>query len=240
MDLEILGPPVGDDTTPMDAAYNQTVGSLTPKVLEVAMYYGLTDEQELNNTFGACWDCEFSGTFVYGDWTVLFADIIKYTGTPASIFEAYITMLAFSTYQLILTAGGTNETVQLASTKNTQSPLPCGTNGCPGYISATILLATHLLVVAVITCLYVRQARFSRYSSIWPAIAQLVSDELRDTLDSATELRDGSVEHVAKERGHNPWVRLERSAGGEKVQIVSVQDSRGTSWKKMALNRSPA
>lgn len=222
MDLEILGPPVGDGATPTDGAYNETVGLFTPKALEMIMYYALTDEEELNNTFAACWDCTFNWSFLYGDWTILFADVIKYTGRPASMFEAYITMLAFSAYQVILTAGGTNETVQLASIKTTQSPLRCGTDGCPGYISAVILLAVHLLVVAATTSLYVRQARFSRCSSIWPAIAQLVSGELRDTLDGATEWSDGRVERMAKELNDNPWVRLERPADGEKVQIVSV------------------
>lgn len=222
MDLSILGPPVADNSTPTDVAYSETVGLLTPKLLEMVIHYTMTDQEGLNNTFTACWDCSIDWTFLYGDWMIVFADIIWYTGRAASVFDAYVSMLAFTAYQEILEGtGGANETVRLASIETTQAPRRCASTqrGCPGYVAATVLLAVHIVVVAVITALYVHQARFSRVASIWPAVAQLVSEELGSILERATELKDGEVEKL---RDDDSWVRLERSPDGKVVSVVAL------------------
>lgn len=226
MDLEILGPATDDDLTSIDASYNETVGILTQELLEMTLYQVFVDAELLNNTFSACWDCNIDWTMMYGDFMIIFADIIQKTNRAANMFDAYITAVAFSLYQEIISNVGTNETVQLASIKTTQSPLRCAVNGCPGYISATVLLGVYLVLVGATTGLYIRHAHFSRCSSVWPAIAQLVSEELRDTLDSATEASDDSVQKIAQREDKNAWVTLERSADGKRVHVVSVRDDR--------------
>lgn len=229
LDLEILGPATtsSDGPAALDTSYNETVDILTAKVLEMATYYVFTDATILNNTFSACWDCNIDWTFMYGNYMIVSSDIINYTNRAASMFDAFITMLAFNLYQTFLSNVGTNETIQLASVESTQAPLRCATSGCPGYVSATLLLAVHLALVLAITGLYIRQAHFSRYSSIWPAIAQLVSDELRDTLANSTEWSDDHVETTARKEQQNSWVRLERSADGKRVQVVNIPDAEG-------------
>lgn len=232
MDLSILGPPVAGNATPTNAAYSETVDLLTPKLLEMVIHFTMTDEEGLNNTFTACWDCNIDWTFLYGDWMIVFADIIQYTGRAASVFDAYVSMIAFTAYQEILTTGAvaaaaaaaSNETVRLASIRTTQAPLRCAATarGCPGYAAAAVLLAAHLAVVAVITALYVRRARYSRVASIWPAVAQLVSGELGAVLEGATERGDGEVERAAAGRGEDAWVRLARSPDGERVSVVAL------------------
>lgn len=230
LDLEILGPATCDNTTAMDTSYNETVDVLTTRVLELATYYVFTDATSLNNTFSACWDCNIDWTFMYGDYMIVSSDIINYHHRAASVFDAYLTMLAFNIYQLILSNVGANETIQMASVETTQAPRRCAASGgCPGYVSATLLLAGHLALVLAITGLYVRQAHFSRYSSIWPAIAQLVSDELRDTLAECTEVSDDHVESMAKRQKQNAWVRLGRSTDGGRVQVVNNNSQRGGS-----------
>lgn len=230
LDLEILGPATSDNATAVDASYNATVGALTARVLEMATYYVFTDAAGLNNTFSACWNCNIDWTFIYGDYMIVLSDIINYNRRAASMFDAYLNMLIFNVYQLMLDNVGTNETVRLASVQTTQAPQRCAAaGGCPGYVSATLLLAAHLALVLAITGLYVRQSQFSRYASIWPAIAQLVSDELRGTLAESTEVSDDYVESMAKQEKHNEWVRLGRSTDGGRVQVVNSNSQRGGS-----------
>ncbi|KAI0514355.1 hypothetical protein F5B22DRAFT_237310 [Xylaria bambusicola] len=230
LDLDILGAPTSDlrESSPASQLVNystvgdvMTVGRLTTAVLEVIMYYQLTPGFQPNVSMSLCYFCTTNGYSVNPEISLLFSDVVSRTGRAANALLSLTTIIFASVYYTYLSTLQVRQDGRIVAVTTVSAPGPCskGINSCSGYASVTTLLAIHLLCVAVITVVYVRQIRYSRHGNIWHTISQLTGDGLTDVFKEAQHASDADVERIVDK---DYKVKVGRRRAGGPVEAVNV------------------
>ncbi|KAI0110875.1 hypothetical protein GGR51DRAFT_510337 [Nemania sp. FL0031] len=223
LDLKIIGTPDGDNTHYIsETKLNSTIETVTMTLISSAMYFELSNGLERNNTMLLCYLCGGYGYAVNSEIGLLFTDIITETGRAANALLSLTTTLFTSVYYAYLGSFKVARDARIVSTTTVPAPGPCFTNGCPGYVSVTTLLFVHLLCVAAITIVYVRQTRYSRHGNIWHAISQLAGAGLTDMLQEAQDANDAKVESVVDKGNKNYRVKLGRQRARGPVEVINI------------------
>jgi hypothetical protein len=255
------GPPSSPANTlvPTGSAFggmNTTISlaMFTSVVAELLLYNIVASGAFVNLTFFLCPICIGNGLLVNIDMAILFNTLITSTQRPVQAMQSFSTTIAasiFNDYQSSL--GGAQE-AQLATTTTARTPGPCSQHGCAGFITVVTLVVAHVVCVAAITALYLRQARYSRIGNIWHVVSQLVSDELKETLAQGGDKSDVTINKSLKREGHDYFVRIKRSPYDGRIEVMKygsegyengdsdaeaeVSRFRGWGWrKKMALKK---
>ncbi|KAI1122717.1 hypothetical protein F5Y10DRAFT_286880 [Nemania abortiva] len=230
LDLEILGPPTSDNRSSpaFQPAYvpsvggNITVGRLTTAILESAMYNELAVGFKPNTSLSLCYFCTTIGYPVNPEISLLFGDIVSGTGRAANALLSLTTIEFISVYYTYLSTFRVRQDARIVATTSVSAPGPCSSNSCLGFISVTTLLFVHLLCVAVITTVYVRRVRYSRYGNIWHTISQLTGDGLTDMLKEAQNAGDAEVERVMDEEYKDRKVKVGRQRAGGPIEVINI------------------
>ncbi|KAI1422056.1 hypothetical protein F5Y12DRAFT_800186 [Xylaria sp. FL1777] len=233
LDLEILGAPtkaIGGSSPDSQPAYvslvggNMTVGRLTTAIIELVMYYQLTSGFHPNASMSLCYFCTTNGYSVNPEISLLFNDIVSETGRAADALLSFTTIIFASVYYTYLSTFRVRQDASIVSITTVLAPGPCfvQANGCSGYASVTALLFMHILCVAVIAIVYVRQVRYSRYKNIWHTISQLTGDGLADMLKEAQHASDAEVERTVDKEYQNCKVKVGRQQAGGPVGAIGI------------------
>ncbi|KAJ3568709.1 hypothetical protein NPX13_g6324 [Xylaria arbuscula] len=167
-----------------------------------------------------CMDYSFANS---QQFDILFTDIVETTGRAAAAIHTYLAICATTIYDTYLSGFNVTENVQLATTASVRTPGPCSTHECAGFISVTTLLGLHSVLVAVITTLFVTQARYSSCSNTWHAVAQLMaSEELAGVLEHSNRAKDDVVAQHLRIIEGDDFVRLGQTSGSTRVQVLRM------------------
>ncbi|KAI0502918.1 hypothetical protein F5B22DRAFT_640549 [Xylaria bambusicola] len=223
LDLKILGP-AEDLPAPSQNFFflgNITIGRLVSSVMESVIYDQFWASADGNTTMLLCSFCSgVASQFVHPEISLLFSDTVAETGRAANALMSLLTTwfgLAYYTYLGDLKIPY-NATV--LATKTVQTPRMCSINGCPGYITVSTLILTHVISVVTIAALYVVQTRYSRYGNVWHTVAQLRGDELADVLDEAHDASDATVEQNLKMQDEAQLLKVGRQSGNGRVGVI--------------------
>ncbi|KAI0859934.1 hypothetical protein F4860DRAFT_481117 [Xylaria cubensis] len=230
LDLKVLGTPASDAglSPASQQAYsrpfggNITVGRLTTAVMETVMYYQLTPGFQPNMSLSLCFFCTTDGYSVNPEISLLFNDIVTNTGRAANALLSLTTIIFSSVYYTYLSTLRVRHDARIKAITTVPAPGPCSTNGCPGFTSVTTLLFVHVLCVAIITILYVRQIRYSRHGNIWHSISQLTGNGLTDMLKEAQNAGDAEVERIVDKEYKNCKVKVGREQAGGPIEVINV------------------
>lgn len=241
MDMRILGIP--DDGPPSNPAHamfqddfepspmNITAAAMTPATLETTIYGELSSFTYINSTRAACYECGGIGWTTNIEVGLLFNDIITQTGRAGYAFQSLITLLSAEVYNSYLESLDLLQEGQMTTTTISQAPGSCSRNGCPGFLLVTALIVVHLLYVAAITIMYIKRVQYSRYGSIWHTISQLVSKELKDTMEQGNDASDKRMNNSMKKEGNESLLQLGRSENGRiEVSKYSAELGRSTDF----------
>ncbi|KAI0809978.1 hypothetical protein GGR55DRAFT_695792 [Xylaria sp. FL0064] len=234
LDLKILGPPA-IDSMPSPASQsgpqpvffaltggNTTVGRLTAAIIEVVMYYQITPSSQPNVSMSFCYFCITNGYSINPEISLLFNDITTKTGRAANALLSFTTIIFSSVYYTYLSTLRVSHDARMVAATTVQVPGPCSINGCVGFASVSALLLGHVLCVILITILYLRQVRYSRYENIWHAISQLTGDGLTDVLREAQNATDAEVERINDKGYCHGQVKVGRRGADGSIEIVNV------------------
>jgi hypothetical protein len=202
-------------------------GLLTDRLPELGIYFILSNEASPNSTFISCFDCASDGENTHPNVAILFNSIITSTQRPVQAMQSLMTNMATTILDDYQSTLGGLQDAQLATTTTARTPGPCSQHGCAGFITVTTLLCVHLLCVIAITALYVRQARYSRFGNVWHAVSQLMSDELKGTLQHGGDKSDETIEKSLKREGNNYFVKLKKSSYDGKIEVVKLASNDG-------------
>lgn len=181
LEMDILDVPLGE-------VRNQINVMNTAEIMYYILYYQLGYASPPNTTFVVCWHCLATGSSSLPETQALFQGIINSTNRAALALHTWISIAAFASYYEVLPSMSGFDNVILQSVVDTKTPGPCTTAAnCAGFTTVATLLGVHLTLLAVITSLFLRQARFSRISNIWHTFAQLIGGELNDILVYANQ-----------------------------------------------------
>ncbi|KAI1349177.1 hypothetical protein F5Y01DRAFT_327702 [Xylaria sp. FL0043] len=234
LDLKILGPPASDSmSSPVSQSGSQpvlfaptggntTVGRLTAAIIEVVMYYQITPGFQPNVSMSFCYFCTTNGYSINPEISLLFNDIATKTGRAANALLSFTTIIFSSVYYTYLSTLRVSHDARVVAATTVQVPGPCSINGCVGFASVSALLLGHVLCVILITILYLRQVRYSRYGNIWHAISQLTGDGLTDVLREAQNATDAEVERINDKEYCHGQVKVGRRGADGPIEIVNV------------------
>ncbi len=144
---------------------NHSAADSTVRVLEQILDYELAQAQDNNSSTVLCFSCDGNGYMEYLVLAMLYTSIITETGRAANLMQSFMTTTGFSRYGTYINSLDELLWVDIITTKVLRTPGPCSEHGCGGFVSVTILVVIHLVYVAVITILYVKQVRYSRYNN---------------------------------------------------------------------------
>ncbi|RAL06825.1 uncharacterized protein BO97DRAFT_465635 [Aspergillus homomorphus CBS 101889] len=128
----------------------------------------------------------------------IFQDTLNATASPALAVQAVFARLFQMAYyeQLVKMAN-----MAAASTAfSVSSSIP---SQWTGFIIGTALIATHLVIVTIITIQYMRNTNSSIIGNYWQTVSQVVSEETYPILEQADGMDDGEVKRWAKRNLHN-------------------------------------
>ncbi|KAI1426413.1 hypothetical protein F5Y12DRAFT_794299 [Xylaria sp. FL1777] len=224
MDMDIL--PTPDPGIPG----NKTVDGLTFSELSAvvirSILFGLTTNNFVPGSISGCIFCNDYSFATSQGFCLLFTDIIESTGRAAPALHSYLALSATSAYDTFLKGFNITETVELATTTSVRTPGPCSEYRCSGFISVTTLLGVHLVIVMAITALFVAQARYSRCSNTWHAVAQLVaSEELQDVLVQSNNAKDTLITKALQRDKSDYFVKLGQASGSNRVRFLKQDDN---------------
>lgn len=158
--------------------------SLTASLLQLWMGYEFGNGNTRNTTFILCTFCLVKAYPVHFKYAFLFLSIFlgEYPGAgpAADALHAFISAVGFNVYdQFLVNTPSVPEETQVIATRVVimLGSWPPSTSKCAGFIAVSSLLATYLVLVAVITVFYVQHTLSLRYGSIFHVIPQLVASE---------------------------------------------------------------
>ncbi|KAI3321431.1 hypothetical protein HD806DRAFT_523917 [Xylariaceae sp. AK1471] len=232
LDMTIMGPaddgpsssPANEIFADLDAyGQNLTRAGETEAIFDELFYEGLTSGWTPNNSYSACRDCLMFTAVIHSESSSLWEDIMTSTGRAVDALQSYKAVMAFKVFENFMPSLSQTEEVQMATTKLVQVPGPCNKHGCPGFISVTVLLAIHLLSVAVITGLYAGQIRYSRHRNIWHTVSQLVSHETAEIVEVANNRGDEAAFTVIGKKAMGNLVRLNRVSNEGEIGVARIK-----------------
>ncbi|KAI3327572.1 hypothetical protein HD806DRAFT_549505 [Xylariaceae sp. AK1471] len=226
LEMQIIRAP--DDGPPSSPAYeiflwgddNLPAANVTPELLAVLLDTELVPFSSVNESLLFCRGCIGTGKIVHAQIALLFNDIIENTGRATNALQSYMTIVAASVYYKYLDSLHLTQDAMVVSATTVKAPGLCYKHGCPGFISVAALILVQLVYVAVTTALYLKQTRYSRYTNIWHAVSQLMSGELRATLEDADNTNDSMVNKKLEGNFNDDFVRLGQLEEGGKIGVV--------------------
>lgn len=220
--LSIPDPNISADRVPDGPTYPE----LSAEVIQT-IHLAVTTNAFIPGPMSGCLFCMDYSFANSQQFDILFTDIIETTGRAAAAIHTYLAICATTIYDTYLTGFNVTENVQLATTTSVRTPGPCSTHQCAGFVSVTTLLAVHLVLVMVITTLFVTQARYSRCSNTWHAVAQLVaSEELAGVLDHSINAKDNVVTKQLRATNKDGFVKLGQTSESGRVQVSRLPNKR--------------
>lgn len=199
LDMTIIGDP--DDGLASSQAYETvtvgdaediTIARFTAAIMELILYSQAVLLGK-NTTLSFCAFCSIGSDTTSNlnpQLSMVLSDIITESGRAADALLTYLTIIASQVYYDYLDALTVFQEADIVMTTTVLVPGRCSEQGCRGFISVTTLLGVHLLYVGIITVLYIRRIRYSRYANIWHAASQLVSGELEEALEQGNNTSD--------------------------------------------------
>ncbi|KAI1734303.1 hypothetical protein F4680DRAFT_438678 [Xylaria scruposa] len=158
------------------------------------------------------------GVAEHDEMALLWEDTIKSTGRAAEAMQAHMTVLALMQYDEFLRTLTGTEDAEIAFTRRVQTATHCGENGCKGLATAATLVGCYLVCVLLVTVICAYQIRLSRQGNVWHTVAQLVGDELMETLKEGNLGNDDALKRSLRKEGKDSLVKLGRS----KCRMVHV------------------
>lgn len=178
-------------------------------------------EAATNQTYCTCRGCDCNSAHnIHTENAMIWEDIIDSTGRAADALQSYETVVASKLWDTFAKSLRQPEEVKIATTKSVQTPGPCSIHGCAGFISVTALLIAHWLCVTVVTVLYTRQVRYSRYGNIWHTLSQLISPEMNDIIEQGNDCSDKAINTSLKREAKDDFVKLHRSEDTERIEVT--------------------
>ncbi|KAI1754347.1 hypothetical protein F4782DRAFT_539171 [Xylaria castorea] len=197
-------------------ARNYTISQLQ-SLIRAELIGGL----EANIMIVICGYCVSAGEILHEETVSVLEDIINFTGRAADVIQTYVSIISSSIYYDFQKTFITSEEPQVSLVHTVLTANNCKRrNGCAGFSSVMALLLVHMTCVGVITVLYVRQTRFSRYGNIWHAVSQLSSAELSDTVETSKHQADKVVVAGMVKEGKVYMLKVGRSPSTNKVEIL--------------------
>ncbi|KAI1751983.1 hypothetical protein F4782DRAFT_547254, partial [Xylaria castorea] len=236
LDMQIFGEPDdGPPTSPANQEHffarlpepmNISAKRFTPRLEEYVFLEELSATDLPNTSFILCEYCNNFGAAlsVSPESGILFSDIIAQTGRAANALLSYHAGVMWLVHYSFLSLYDIFTEAQVASAISARTPPRCTESSCAGLISVTALLGFHLITVAIITVLYVKQVRFSRYGNIWHAVSQLSSLETTETLDATNNASDKAGKH---RDGDDDFVKLGVLENG-RIEVVRHRHYKNT------------
>lgn len=203
---------------------------LTVDTLQMELDLELSGGNMRNATFNLCQRCNSLGVIVHMGYSTLFSGILSGEfqdfGAAANALHAIISVTGVNVYdQLLANTMDVAEEVRVVATRmvTVAGSWPPSTAECAGFIAVASLLAVYLALVAVITVLYIRRTRYSRYANVWHVISQLMaSEELKETLELGNNASDKAVAMGLRTEGstqEDVLVKLGMTDGCEKIKV---------------------
>lgn len=158
----------------------------------------LTSEGAENYSVYFCSHC-----YMYGDLTdphpsfsTLFHAIVNKTSSVAPAMQSILFWMAQTQYYNAFPAFnfGENSTVVYSKTVN----IPQHWSGLAAVAGIIFL---NMICVAIITWLFLRRTRYSKYGDIWHTIAQVLSPDLRHLLERASRATDKQIKKSLQDAG---------------------------------------
>ncbi|KAI1391859.1 uncharacterized protein F4822DRAFT_107362 [Hypoxylon trugodes] len=229
LNMEILGAPNdGPPSSPANSvsdfgAFGKlTLGESTTTSFMILLAFQFGEGLPRNTTITMCRFCGGTTNLVLNDkLSALMSDIIQQTGRAANAMLSLISTTWANLYYTYVDSMAILQHARMSRIMKVQAPGSCK-KGCPGFITVATLLGIHLLYVTIITTLYFRQVRYSRQANIWHAISQLVSGDLKETLENANDASDEDVYKAEEKKDTDYLVRLERLEGSGRIEFVRV------------------
>ncbi|KAJ3567298.1 hypothetical protein NPX13_g6821 [Xylaria arbuscula] len=223
LDLEILGP--AQDLLGSSQSHflseNISIGQLESSFMESVIYNEFWSSADGNTSILLCSACSgVASDLVHIEIGLLFSDTVSETGRAANALMSLITTWFSSVYYTYLGDFKIPHNATVLATKTVQIPGICSKDGCPGYITVSTLILTHILSVITIATLYIVETRYSRYGNVWHTVAQLKGDELVEVLDEAHDASDATVERNLKMQGDAQLLKVGRQSGNGRVGVI--------------------
>lgn len=208
-----------------------TPGALTASSIRLVAGFQLCDGNHKNTTFALCTHCYMDTLVVpHRDYNHIFSSVILGTpsagGRAADALHSFISITGLNVYnEFLATSMDVAQEAHVVMTREVTVPgsWPPTAAACAGLITVASLLAAYLSLVAVITTLYVRHTRYSRYGNVWHVISQLVnSDELEEALKLGNNASDKAVKLGLRTKGplqENVLVKLGKTDGCENIKV---------------------
>ncbi|KAI1176750.1 hypothetical protein F4777DRAFT_597173 [Nemania sp. FL0916] len=198
---------------------------LTMRQLGERIYSELALSPYTNASIVTCYHCSSGESIdLHPDLYAIIANIFNSTSRAVDMVQTYVASIATTIYYDSLKKFTVPENVTLSSVQTVQTAHGCRSqDGCAGFISVVTLLGVHLVVILTVTIRYVARTRYSRYSNVWSAIAQVDPREIQDVADDCTCSRDRDVERTMKQAGSDELVRIGRIPDSQRVGVLKYQ-----------------
>ncbi|PYI35809.1 hypothetical protein BP00DRAFT_387435 [Aspergillus indologenus CBS 114.80] len=123
----------------------------------------------------------------------MFQDTLNTTASPALAVQVVLARIFQMAYyeQLVKMAG----TATASTGFSVSSSIP---SQWTGFIIGTTLIATHVVIVTIITVQFARHTNSTIIGNYWQTVSQVVSDETRPILEQADTMDDAEVKRWAK------------------------------------------
>ncbi|RWA08881.1 hypothetical protein EKO27_g6238 [Xylaria grammica] len=221
LQLTRLPVPLGDNIITKQDEDRKLARNFTVSQLVSLIWGELIGGMEANTTLMICGHCIGAGQSLHQEITSVLEDIVNFTGRAVDVIQAYVTIISSSIYYDYQKTFVTSEEPQVSSVRTVLTANNCKRrNNCTGFSFVVALLLVHMTCVGIITVLYVRQTRFSRYGNIWHAVSQLTSEELSDVLDASKDQVDKVVRAGMAKEEKVYMVKVGRSPSTNKVEIL--------------------
>ncbi|KAJ6443457.1 ATP-dependent RNA helicase dbp3 [Purpureocillium lavendulum] len=135
---------------------------------------------------------------VHESHVYLFKDTLDDTENPALAMQALLTRVSQMAYYDQLAKSRTNTTASAVFSETTQMAADW-----TGYKVAAALVSAHLVVVAIVTTLFLRNTSSSCLGNSWQAVSQIASSETLPILEQADTMKDWEIRRNAKRQGLN-------------------------------------
>ncbi|KAI0407159.1 hypothetical protein F4802DRAFT_554392 [Xylaria palmicola] len=229
LNMTIVGDPEdGSSSSPANDIFpdldplgrNTTRAGDTEIIFDELVHEAVTTGDTMNQTYHGCENCIINGVSFHREVNMLWEDIVTSTGRVADALQTLVTIVASTVYEKHMQSFGETEEVMMATTKLVLIPGRCDIYGCAGFIAVTALLAAQLLCVAVVTVMYAKRARYSRYGNVWQAVSQIISRDMAGVLEMGNSASDKEVNFTLRDQTQDGFVRLQRSDETGRVEVV--------------------
>ncbi|TGJ84433.1 hypothetical protein E0Z10_g4302 [Xylaria hypoxylon] len=228
LDLEILGAPEdppgssqASELLEFELFGNVTMAKLTLVLMEFIIYLQSSPGFFANQSMTLCYFCSANGYAVNPEISLLFSDTVAETGRAANALLSLMTTIFASVYYAYLDTLQVPHAARVVTTTIVETPGPCSTNGCPGYVTVSTLILLHVICVVTTAALYVTQIRYSRYGNVWHTVAQLRGDDLTVVLTEGHDASDSVIERSLKLKYENQPLKVGRQRTTGRVEVIS-------------------